>query len=108
MNNSNSDVNCRKYARKEVDRVKYDEELYIDSGIYGYEEEGMSCRKEKIVKCRKAHKCASCGKKIIKGEQVISESGFLDGKAVSCHTCLDCIEEWLEESGLIDDEIEED
>lgn len=85
--------------------MKYDEELYIDSGIYGYEEEGISCRKEKIVKCRKSHKCmGGCGKEISKGEQAVNESGFLDGKAVSCYTCLECIEEWLEESGIVDNE----
>lgn len=87
--------------------MKYDKELYIDSGIYGYEEEGMSGRKEKIVKCRKPHVCASCGKEISKGEQAVNESGFLEGEAVSCYTCLGCIEQWLEESGLIDDEIKE-
>lgn len=88
--------------------MKYDEKLYIDTGIYGYEEEGMSCRKEKIVKCRKFHKCASCGKEIRKDEQAIRESGFLDDEVVCCYTCLECIEKWLEESGLIDDEMDED
>lgn len=88
--------------------MKYDKELYIDSGIYGYEEEeGMSCRKEKIVKCRKSHVCASCGKEIANGEQAVNESGFLYGEVVSCYTCLECIEQWLKESGLVDDEIED-
>lgn len=88
--------------------MKYDKELYIDSGIYGYEEEeGMSCRKEKIVKCRKSHVCASCGKEIANGEQAVNESGFLYGEVVSCYTCLECIDQWLKESGLVDDEIED-
>lgn len=84
--------------------MKYDKEMYLHSGIYGYEEEGMSCRREKIVKCRKAHMCSSCNKEINKGEQVVNESGFLDGEVVSYYACLNCIEEWLEESGQIDED----
>jgi len=61
---------------------------------------------EKIVKCKKPHVCASCGKEIPKGEQAVNESGFLYGEAVSCYTCLECIEQWLEESGLVDSELE--
>ncbi|MEZ3424492.1 MAG: hypothetical protein K1W39_12365 [Lachnospiraceae bacterium] len=78
--------------------MKYDKELYLDSGIYGLDEE-VTNKKEKIVLCRMPHICASCAREIRKGEQALYESGFLDGEPVSCYTCLECIEEWLEETG---------
>lgn len=81
--------------------MKYDKELYIDSGFYGLDEV-IEHRKEKIVKCRKPHKCVTCEKEIKVGEQALSESGFCDGEPVSCYTCLPCIEEWLEESGQVE------
>lgn len=89
--------------------MKYDKEMYIDSGIYGYGDEDISCHKEKVVKCRKPYICATCGKEIKVGDQALSESGFMDGGAVSSYTCLECIEEWLEESGQVDtdEEVEE-
>lgn len=80
--------------------MKYDNELYLDSGIYGIDED-VSCHKEKVVKCRKPHTCVGCGKEIAVGEQALSESGFLDGNPVYAYTCIKCIEEWLEESGQV-------
>ena len=83
--------------------LKYEKEMYLDSGFYGVcEEPEVSCYKEKLVKCRKTHKCSSCEKEIQIGDYAICESGFMDGKAVSCYTCTECIEEWLEESGQVD------
>lgn len=62
-------------------------------------------RSKKIVKCRKPHKCAGgCEREIRVGEQAVCETGFLDGKPVSCYTCLGCIEKWLEESGQVESE----
>lgn len=84
--------------------MKYSEEMYIDSGIYGDSEEGVKNRKERLVKCRNIHMCSNCGKEIEKGEYAVCETGFLEGENVSCYTCLECIEEWLEESGQVDNE----
>lgn len=88
--------------------MKYPEEMYLDCGFYdGDMDGGIECHKEKIVKCRKEHKCSSCQKKILPGEQALYESGFEDGRPVSSYTCLPCIiEAWLEESGQV--EVEED
>lgn len=84
--------------------LKYDKELYTDNGFYNgdFGDDEISCYKEKLVKCRKPHKCASCEKEINIGEYAVSESGFMDGIAVSCYTCVNCVEEWLEESGQVD------
>ena len=89
--------------------MKYAKELYIDSGFYEADMDGeYQKRSEKIVKCRKQHECmGSCGREIKEGEQAVCETGFLDGKPVSRYTCLGCIEEWLEESGQVGDEDEE-
>lgn len=86
--------------------MKYDEDLYIDSGFYEVDMDGeYQKRNEKIVKCRKPHECmGGCGREIKPGEQAVCETGFLDGKPTSCYTCLQCIEKWLEESGQVETE----
>ena len=60
--------------------------------------------KEKIVKCRKDHKCSACQNIIKKGDKALYESGFMDGAPVSSYTFLKCIEDWLEESGQVEEE----
>jgi hypothetical protein len=82
--------------------MKYKPEDYIDSGFYSGDED-IESHKEKVVKCRKPHKCiGGCEKEIPAGEYALYESGFLDGEPVSCYTCLPCIEAWLEESGQVE------
>lgn len=56
--------------------MKYPKEMYLDSGIYGIGED-IECHKEKLVKCRKDHECACCGKVIKAKETVLRESGFI-------------------------------
>lgn len=86
--------------------MKYDKELYLDSGFYsGDFGDDITCHKEKIVKCRKSHEClGGCNREIKAGEYALHETGFMDGEPVSCYTCLPCIEEWLEESGQVETE----
>ena len=85
--------------------MKYDKELYINSGFYdGDFGDDIENHKEKVVKCRKPHKCAACEKEIQAGEHALYESGFMDGQPVSVYTCLECIEGWLEESGQVETE----
>lgn len=81
--------------------MKYDKELYIDSGFYSGDEE-IERYTEKVVKCRKEHKCSSCEKVIAEGDEALRETGFMDGEPVSAYLCLPCIEAWLEESGQVD------
>ena len=85
--------------------MKYDKDLYLESGIYGLDED-IRNHKEKIVKCRKPHECVSCEREIKQGEQALCETGFSDDGAVSAYTCLECVEEWLEETGQV--EVDED
>jgi len=87
--------------------MKYEKELYIYSGFYGGDED-IQNHKEKLVKCRKPHKCAACEKEIKVGEHALYESGFMDGEPVSVYTCTACIEGWLEESGQVETEEEAD
>ena len=85
--------------------MKYNKELYIDSEFYGGDfGDDIENHKEKVVKCRKTHKCAVCEQLIDIGEHALYESGFMDGKPVSVYTCLECIEKWLEESGQVETE----
>lgn len=81
--------------------MKYKPEDYFDSQFYGLDDDEIENKKEKIVKCRKPHKCMGCEKEIAIGEQALLETGFMDGKPVSSYTCLPCIEAWLEESGQV-------
>lgn len=83
--------------------MKYPEEMYLDCGFYdGDMDSDIECHKEKIVKCRKEHKCSACQKIILQGEKALCETGFMDGSPVSSYTCLPCIEAWLEESGQVE------
>ena len=77
--------------------MKYKPENYIDSGFYS--DDDIENKKEKVVKCRKQHKCATCEADITIGVHALRETGFTEGKPVSCYTCLPCIDTWLEESG---------
>jgi hypothetical protein len=84
--------------------MKYKPEDYIDSGFYDgdFGEGCLENHKEKLVKCRKPHKCmGGCEKEIAAGEYALLETGFMDGQPTSCYTCLPCIEAWLEESGQV-------
>lgn len=93
--------------------MKYKPEDYSirDSGFYGFSyEEDIQNYKEKLVKCRKPHKCmGGCEKEIPKGAFAIRESGFMDGEPISSYTCTDCMDEWLDEvNGDSEDERSED
>lgn len=77
--------------------MKYKPEEYINSGYWGPEDDGFVSFATKVVKCRKPHKCmGGCETEIQPGEHALLETGILDGKAVSCHTCLPCIDKWLD------------
>lgn len=86
--------------------MKYPKEMYLDSGFYGADMDGeIENSKEKIVKCRKLHKCVGgCDTEIQAGDFALCETGFMDGSPMSCYTCLSCIEAWLEEGGQVETE----
>jgi hypothetical protein len=80
--------------------MKYKPEEYSisDTGFYGLDDGEIENYQEKLVKCRKSHKCiAGCEKEIPIGAYAIRETGFLDGKPVSAYTCTDCMDKWLDE-----------
>lgn len=89
-------LNSISIKQQDTDCLKYSEDKYLDTGIYGLDEEIMNY-KEKIVKCRKEHQCVQCGVNIEKGRKALYESGFLDGMPVSAYTCIECVEKWIEE-----------
>lgn len=47
--------------------------MYIDCGFYDgdMDSEEISCYKEKLVKCRKPHKCNCCEKDILVGDYAL-------------------------------------
>ncbi len=78
--------------------LKYTKEDYENCDIYGADDTEIACHKVKLVKCRKPHTCASCGKEIAKGEEALNETGFMDGEPVSCYTCVPCMDSWIGET----------
>lgn len=79
--------------------MKYKPEDYSisNSEFYGICDDDIQNYNEKLVKCRKPHKCASCQKEIPTGNHAIRETGFMDGKPLSTYTCTDCMDKWLDE-----------
>ena len=101
-------LTCPDCLKKEPGfKMKYKPEVYLNSGFYSDMDDEIVNQKEKLVKCRKPHKCPSCEKQIEKGDFALLETGFMDGRPVSNHTCLPCIDAWLEESGQVDVEDQE-
>ena len=90
-------------------KLKYPKELYTDSGLFG---DDMDCeytnRNEKLVKCRKPHTCVNCQKQINIGDYAVEDKAlFREEGWKSCYICVQCIEEWLEESGQAESEDKE-
>lgn len=86
---------------EEITGLKYDKSLYTDCGFYaGDMDDSYIEEEEKLVKCRKPHKCSACQRDINKGEYAVRETAIFPGEGRrSCYTCTTCIEAWLEESG---------
>jgi hypothetical protein len=79
--------------------MKYDLKYYINSSFYGCEEDGVTNKKERVVICRKPHKCmGGCNSDINIGDYALLETGFLDDMPVSCYTCIPCLDKWLDET----------
>jgi len=80
--------------------MKYKPEDYSirATDFYGLDDDEIENYKEKLVKCRKPHKCnGGCEKEIPIGEYAIRETGFMDGEPISSYTCTDCMDKWLDE-----------
>ena len=88
--------------------MKYPEEMYTDSQIFAGDLDGSESNfSEKVVKIRKPHKCCICEKEVQNGEQMLTQRAIVVGIGwCSCYICLPCVEQWLEESGQV--EVEED
>lgn len=78
--------------------LKYDGDLYLDNEIYGCDEDFVR-KNEKVVRCRKPHRCGSCGCEIRDGGHAVCETGFMCGKPAAYYTCIKCMEEWMKETG---------
>lgn len=85
--------------------MKYPEEMYIDSQIFAVDMDGSESNlTEKIVKIRTPHSCCVCEKQIPKGEKMLNQKAIVEGQGwCSCYICIPCVENWLEESGQVED-----
>jgi len=61
--------------------------------VYGYDgDDGyIELFEQKIVKCRKEHRCEECRRVIAKGNKCERTSGLWEGSFMASHTCLDCM-----------------
>lgn len=86
--------------------MKYPEEMYIDSQIFAGDMDGSESNlTEKIVKIRASHLCCVCEKQIPKGEKMLNQKVIVEGQGwCSCYICIPCVENWLEESGQVEDD----
>lgn len=80
--------------------MKYGEADYLNSGFYdGDMDVVIDNYKSKIVKCRRPHQCnGGCGTVIKPGDMAMLETGFEDGEPVTSHTCIPCLDKWLDET----------
>ena len=76
-------------------KLKYTKGDYENCEIYGTDATEIACCKTKLVKCRKPHDCANCGKRIRVGKQALRETGFMDERLVSRYTCIPCMDSWI-------------
>ena len=76
--------------------MKYPKSEYEKTEFYMGDEE-ITNHRQKIVKAKKLHECAGCQREIKLGENVLREKGFMDGYPVSCYTCIECCDKWLDE-----------
>lgn len=85
--------------------MKYPEEMYIDSQIFAGDMDGSESNlTEKVVKIRASHLCCVCEKQIPKGERMLNQKAIVEGQGwCSCYICLPCVENWLEESGQVEE-----
>ncbi len=87
--------------------MKYTAEDYNlnDTGFFGFDDTEIENYKEKLVKCRKPHKCmGGCEKEIPIGTYAVRETGFMEGQPMSSYICTDCIDKWLDEINPYDEE----
>jgi hypothetical protein len=86
----------RKSVKKVLPPLRYKEEEYLNTGIYG-EDEDIQLVQVKLVVCRTKHTCPECGRIIQPQERALSERGFeRGGGPVSCYTCIPCMEKWMD------------
>lgn len=76
--------------------MKYPISEYEETEFYPPDEEIVN-HQQKVVKVRKPHKCVDCQKEIKQGEYALRETGFMDDEPVSCYTCIECCDKWLDE-----------
>ena len=85
--------------------MKYPISEYEETEFYLPDDEVVN-HQQKIVKTRKPHKCCNCQKEIKPSEYALRETGFMDGQPVSCYTCIECCDEWLDEINEMDEDEE--
>ena len=84
---------------KETPEAKYTDEQYLNCGFYlPSRDGGEEMYSSKIVRCRKEHTCAFCGKTINAGEKAMYEKALIWDEWGSAYTCLHCLDTWIEDS----------
>lgn len=84
-----------------MDELKYPKERYeeeIHSFYGGDMDSDIEVISAKLVKCRRVHKCmGGCERIIGIGQYAVCEKSFFENGPVSCYTCTDCLDRWIDE-----------
>lgn len=90
-------------------RQKYSDEDYLNAELFQDRDLEIRALKRQIVTTRKEHPCAFSN---ANGEEhtisacvrVVRESAIVEGKWGTCHSCLPCIDKWLDHLRGLDEE----
>lgn len=78
--------------------MKYTEEDYLNCGFYQPSEDEQ-CYQSKVTTARRPHECVNCGGPIRPKEKYFRESCIMYEKRRTSKTCLNCLDEWIDEVG---------
>lgn len=81
---------------------KYPDRAYIETPLFEDRDTDIRCRTVEFVVTRKTHRCAFGGvidrqHEIPVGTKTVRESAIVEGAWGNCHSCLSCIDVWLDE-----------
>jgi len=75
--------------------MKYRRDLYLNLSFY--DDEKAVNHSQKIVRCKEAHLCSSCGREIVENEQALLEKAIFPKEGYrTIYTCIDCCDSRIE------------
>jgi hypothetical protein len=76
--------------------MPYTDQQYLDADMYEDGDADIRAYKKKIVTTRKVQQCATGQHAIQPHSRAVQESALVEGEWGTAHTCLPCIDKWLD------------